>query len=151
MSAQALIVEFTQKHGLGGTEAKEEEGCEITFDDVHSVDIDATDTHMIRLCAKIANLPSSGHQTLFEMLLEANFLARGTEGAAIGLDRDLGEVVLCRHIDTEGLAYTAFERALEAFLDNLDYWREEVSGDSSRDSSEDLSISPVLRELLIKA
>ena len=97
------------------TAAAKFDGDEVNFE---------SDGDRLYIYADIA--PSEGREADFGRLLELNNLFAGTDGAAIGLDRERGTFTLCRMVEGDA-EYAAFERAVAGFVTALRLVRRELS------------------------
>ncbi len=69
--------------------------------------------------------PTKDKETLFTLLLKANFLGLSTGGATIGLDKDEKYLTLSRAIPYD-INYKSFKEIIEDFANYLDFWEQEV-------------------------
>ena len=90
------------------------------------IEFRAIDPAGIALRAAVAPCPSQKREDLFIQLMQANFLAQGTGGAAIGLDRNEKNLSLSLKLPYE-LTYMSFKEHLEIFANYLEYWRSTLS------------------------
>ncbi len=86
---------------------------------------DAGDRSLL-VFAQICLLPTDPDARFLSMLLEGNFFARETAGAALGIDQDRGWVVLSRSIDTEGMDAHRFRTLVIGFMEAAEYWSMKV-------------------------
>ena len=99
------------------TAAAKFDGDEVNFE---------SDGDRLYIYADIA--PSEGREADFGKLLELNNLFAGTDGAAIGLDRERGTFTFCRMVEGD-VEYAAFERVVAGFVTALRLVRRELSED----------------------
>ena len=104
--------------GLSGasTAAAKFDGDEVNFE---------SDGDRLYIYADIA--PTEGREADFGKLLELNNLFAGTDGAAIGLDRERGTFTLCRMVEGDA-EYAEFERTVAGFVTALRLVRGELAG-----------------------
>lgn len=77
------------------------------------------------LNATLCPCPKGNNETLFLVLMKANFLGQGTLGSVIGLDKDEKFLTLSTTMSYE-MNYRAFREKVEDFANIVDYWREEI-------------------------
>lgn len=77
------------------------------------------------LFSKISSCPKEKRETLFALLMKANFLGQGTLGATIGLDPEENFLTLSWAIPYD-MDYREFKEAVEDFANIVDYWRDEM-------------------------
>ena len=71
----------------------------------------------------VCDLPTENREAVFGELLHANLLGQGTQGARLGIDPALDEIVLCRSFSDENMPYDVFAKDLGRFAEVLDFWR----------------------------
>ena len=77
----------------------------------------------------IGALPKeSSLETLYILLMKANFLGQGTKGAVIGLDENLQNITFTLSIPEE-LTYRHFKDRVEDFVNYLNYWKKRIVQD----------------------
>lgn len=79
----------------------------------------------IYLNTTICPCPKEKNETLFTVLMKANFLGQGTLGSVIGIDKDEKFLTLSLDLPYD-MNYLAFREAVEDFANIVDYWKEEI-------------------------
>ena len=74
--------------------------------------------------ATVCSLPAKDREAVFGELLHANLLGQGTQGARLGIDPGLDEIVLCRSFSDDDMPYEVFSEDLSRFAETLEFWRE---------------------------
>lgn len=77
----------------------------------------------VQFLTDLGGLPAHDREAFLAQLLTANALFAGTQGATLALDPTREQVVLCRELGLAGLDYIAFEKGLEAFIEQAEHWR----------------------------
>jgi hypothetical protein len=70
----------------------------------------------------IGPTPTQNQEPFFSKLMEANLFARGTRGAAIGLQPETDLLMLSLEL-ANNCTYTHFKEKLEDFISVLEFWR----------------------------
>ncbi|MBM3192321.1 MAG: type III secretion system chaperone [Chlamydiae bacterium] len=70
--------------------------------------------------------PEKPSEDFLILLMHANFLGQGTNGAAIAMDDSLKHILLILSVPEE-LNYRLFKEHLENFMNHLDYWKKRIS------------------------
>lgn len=80
------------------------------------------------MTADVGGVPDEGADLLARILLEANFMRRGTDGSAIlGIDADWGTLCLGRRDPLASLDGKAYAAIVETFLDVLEMWQHRLN------------------------
>lgn len=77
------------------------------------------------LRSQVGTCPKEKRETLFSLLMHANFLGQGTGKMDLGLDADEKFLTLSAPIPYE-IDYRDFKEKLEAFANFSAYWTEEI-------------------------
>lgn len=137
MTLASLMQTFAENLGQEDLTLTEDGSAQIVFDDVHEVDICTNEGRPgFGFSATVGPLPEEAEEATAVCLhlLEANLLGDATNGAALALDSERGEIVLCRNVNQDDIAYEAFEAELSAFLAALRHWK---GHDLTEDPDED--------------
>lgn len=128
----SLLQELGRQLGIPELSADETGHCTLSIDGAWALHIA---WHEARNCVQcltdLGGLPLHGREALMAQLLAANALFTGTQGATLALDPTREQVVLCREIGLTGLDYIAFEKGLEAFIEQAEHWRARLDSASS--------------------
>ena len=129
MELAELIRELGAGLGLSDAEPDEDGAATLVIDDTLEIVIEpGEDGHGILISAAVGTLPGDAREAVFAELLEANLMGQGTGAAALAIDPDREEIVLCRMILKTDLDFDDFDRELVVFANALRYWRERSDG-----------------------
>lgn len=131
MRIEEILDQFSRQTGLALT-LDASRSCRLVFDGRVSVDIEAPEGQpdTVFLHSAVGVLPVSGREAIYEQLLSGNLFGRDTGAAMLAVDRDLGEVVLLRRLETRHLEYADFTEALEDFIARVGAWTEKLKSGS---------------------
>ena len=125
MELAELIRELGAGLGLSDAEPDEDGAATLVIDDTLEIVIEpGEDGHGIVISAAVGALPADAREAVFAELLEANLMGQGVGAAALAIDPEREEIVLCRLILKTDLDFDDFDRELVAFANALRYWRE---------------------------
>lgn len=128
MTVNNLLAEFGRKAGLGALSLDDKGVCRLSFDGTLVVDLEHdSSAGVLHLYAVVGSIPADGKESLFARLLEANLFGAQTSGAALAIDRQRNEILLCRSIMPDALDAMAFEKILESFVNALEQQREQLT------------------------
>lgn len=123
-----LLSEFGRHVGLPDLILDDEGYCCLLFDDL-VVNIEVhEDSGMLYLYSRVGDLPGEDAPAVYGMLLEANYLYRGTAGCVLGLDRAKKHVALAYQFPYRFLDVPGLEKTLENFLLITERWRKKLAG-----------------------
>ncbi len=103
--------------------------CRLVFDGRTALDIEAPADRpgTVFLHSAVGVLPPAGRrEAVYETLLAGNLFGRDTGRATLGLDRDLGEILLVRQLDMAETTYAAFVDAVEEHVARTKAWTERL-------------------------
>ncbi len=144
MTLADLMAELGERMEIGAFELDFDGGTQIVLDDETVIDIEPDpDGGGFHFYARIGPMPQRGREPVMAALLAANRLGQDTGAAALALDRDLDEIVLCRMLDEEGLSFDQFEAALTEFAAVHGAWAERLS-DGAIGTRPDVSDDPAI-------
>ena len=121
MEFKELVTAFGEKYGIE----------ELSADDgAFSLDIDGMQIEVFHnevedtlfICGVIGEAPAEGMDRFGTLLLEANFLFQGTDGATLSRNPDTKEYALVRALPLALLDVDSFSSALEKFINGLESW-----------------------------
>lgn len=119
--------------------------CCISFDEVVvNMELDKASERLF-FYSRVGALSGNALPELYEMLLEANCLYRGTFGGCLGIDRELKAVVLAYQIPVSQVDLPQFHRILENFVNAAELWVQKIDRLSVAQTDEppaELSIPP---------
>ena len=126
MEFQELLAAFAAKYriqGLDGTDG----AVEIDVDSVRVELLNDSQMHSIFACVEIGLPPPDAHDAIDAMMLQANFLLHGTEGATLCQNPETHAYALVRPFP---LALTDLEMltaGLESLVNQAENWRKMLS------------------------
>lgn len=146
MTLKKLMETLAEKLELTDVALTEDGSAQILFDGVHEVEIHAHDERPgFGLSASVGPMPEDDEERAEACLylLEGNLLGDATNGAALSLDPERGEIVLCRSINQVEISYEAFEAELAGFLAALRAWKgEDAAGETGVGAAADTTELP---------
>ena len=135
--AEVALKAFGEKVGIPEMGFDEDGYCCLFFDDlVINLEIDE-ETERLFFYSNIGELADKKSEKFYEMLLEANFLFRETEGAVIGIDTQGNVVCLCYQMPLKLVNEETFEAVLENFVNLTERWTQKIRDFTLEDSAEE--------------
>lgn len=124
-STDQLLLDLGQMAGLPQPLRFDQHGCARLMFDAHlGIDFERhADAGLIQVYSVLGPVPAEGRDALFQQLLEANLFGADTGGSTLALDSEMGEVVLCRSVATDGMAAAAFVQLVEQFASVAEDWK----------------------------
>ncbi|MCO7226980.1 type III secretion system chaperone [Pleionea sp. CnH1-48] len=100
MSFTQTMKEAASHLGLSNLLISQEGTCRIVFNDTQAIDIEESKEFegMMHAYSVVGKIPRGNRETVFGMLLEANFLGQGTGTASLSVDQGAGEILLYQMI-----------------------------------------------------
>ncbi len=113
---EKILGEFGNRIGIPNLSFDEHGYCCLMFDDI-VVNIEAdSDSETLFLYSNVGDLPSESSPSLYQTLLEKNFLFRGTGGGTLGIDKNTQIIAYAYQIPFKLVTIESFERTLESFV-----------------------------------
>ena len=129
MELAELIRELGAGLGLSDAEPDEDGAATLVIDDTLEIVIEpGEDGPGVLISAAVGKLPADAREAVFAELLEANLMGQGVGAAALAIDPEREEIVLCRVILKSDLDFGDFDRELVGFANALRFWRERCGG-----------------------
>jgi hypothetical protein len=128
---------FAEKLGIEGIEVKEGI-CSMTIDDIPMDFTESPGGEAVVGAAVIGEPPPEKREAFYEMLLQANTQLYGTQGIALGISPDTGEIILIGGLPFKGLELQEFCKDLDEFVSKAEEWRETV--ENFRPAAEEAAI-----------
>ncbi len=122
-----LLREFGKTVGIAELQLDNENRCNLLFDDIGISFELGPDEESIYIYAMLGVAPSADLESMYAVLLDANYIFRGTKGATIGVEASSKSIVLIREERLENMQLVRFESIVEAFVDLAESWREKLS------------------------
>lgn len=152
MDYKELITSFGEKFGIEGLAGDEETNSldidGMTIEAFHKAE-DAT----LFLCSVIGEPPAEGQERFCTLLLQANFLFRGTDGATLSQNPDTKEYALVRVLPLALLDLDSFSAELEKFVNGVESWKKMLAEfrpimEKAEESAQAAQDSPLLGSFL---
>jgi len=137
MELNELMSAFAEKLGIEGI-AVENGTCSLTIDDIPMEFTESPDGLAVVGVAVIGEPPPEKREAFYEMLLNANTQLYGTQGIALGISPDTGEIILIGGLPFKGLELQEFCKDLDEFVSKAEEWRETV--ENFRPAAEEAAI-----------
>ena len=125
MELENLMSAFAEKLGIEGVEVKDGT-CSLTIDDIPMDFTESPDGLAVVGAAVIGEPPPEKREAFYEMILKANTQLYGTQGIALGISPDTGEIILIGGLPFKGLEMEEFCKDLDEFVSKAEEWRETV-------------------------
>ena len=125
MELKELMSAFAETLGIDGIEVKDGV-CSMTIDDIPLEFTESPGGEAVVGAAVIGEPPPDKREAFYEMLLQANTQLYGTQGIALGISPDTGEVILIGGLPFKGLELKEFCQDLDNFINKAEEWRETV-------------------------
>ena len=125
MELKELMSAFAETLGIDGIEVKDGI-CSMTIDDIPMEFTESPGGEAVVGVAVIGEPPPDKREAFYEMLLQANTQLYGTQGIALGISPDTGEVILIGGLPFKGLELKEFCKDLDEFINKAEEWRETV-------------------------
>jgi len=120
----SLLQELGRQLGIPDLAADQTGHCTLSIDNAWTLHIAWSEArNCVQCLTDLGGLPAQDREAFLAQLLTANALFAGTQGATLALDPTREQVVLCRELSLAGLDYIAFEKGLEAFIEQAEHWR----------------------------
>ena len=139
MDYKELISAFGEKHGIDGL-ASDEGTTSLDIDGMTVEIFHNEEDASIFLCSVVGEPPAEGQERFSALLLQANFLFKGTDGATLSQNPDTKEYALVRVLSLSLLDLDSFSSALEKFVNGIESWRKLLA--DFRPIVEDAASSP---------
>lgn len=117
----------------------DEHGCaRLRVDGRIDVNFEASgSSHLLHIYCTLGPVPTSDRERTFEQLLSANLFGADTGGAALAIDVEFNEIVLCSDIGNHGWTAELIMSRLQRFIDAAETWQERFTALPSTAASAD--------------
>lgn len=124
---ETLIRQFGETVGLPDLKLDSENICSLVVEDEIEVFFEVLDfnSNVIRLNSPLADL-NSVPESLYKLLLEANYNGIGTGAAALSIDPHSSEVLLTQPVQADKISANEFEEAVKLFVKYTSFWLQEL-------------------------
>lgn len=136
-----LVDCFAQKLGIAGLAPDENGTVKMSVDGMRVEILHDAPGGSVLTCAEIGEPPPEGSDRFAAVLLRANFMFQGTDGATLSQNPETKAYALIRPFALDGLDVDTFADQFGKFVDCVERWRQVISDFRSAEEaapSEDL-------------
>lgn len=138
-----LIEKLGKEIGIEGLSLDEDGFCCLAFDEKITVNIQYEESeNNVIFFAEVGIVSPKEQAETFPLLLEANLLTIGTQGATLGAERETGSVLLSLRVPVSTLDYAAFHKSLETFVNTAEIWIDRLEKGPAVEKGQDDSFDP---------
>ena len=127
MEFKDLIAGFAAKYGIDGLDGAEGV-AELDVEGIRVELLDDPQSRSIFACAEIGRPPPDANGAFGAMMLQANFLLRGTGGATLCQNPETGTYALVRPFPQALTDVESFAAGLESLANQTENWRKVLAG-----------------------
>ena len=127
MEYSELVAAFAAKYGIEGLTSSDEDVA-MEADGVRVELLEDRQARCILVCAEIGNPPPDANGAFGAMMLQANFLLRGTEGATLCQNPDTGAYALVRPFPLALTDTVTLGAGVESLVNQAENWRKVIAG-----------------------
>lgn len=127
MEYKELIAAFATKCGIEGLSASDG-AATIEADGVRVELLDDWQTGCVLACADIGHPPPDADGTFGAMMLQTNFMLRGTEGATLCQNPETGAYALVRPFPLPLTDADSLAAGVESLVNQAENWRNALAG-----------------------
>ena len=127
MEFKELIAAFAAKYGIEGLNGADG-AAELAVDGIRVELLDDPQARSIFACVEIGNPPPDADGAFGAMMLQANFLLRGTEGATLCQNPETHAYALVLPFPLVLADVESFAAGLESLVNQAENWRKVLSG-----------------------
>jgi len=127
MEFRELIAGFAAKYGIAGLDGADGV-AELDVEGIRVELLDDSRTRSVFACAEIGHPPPDANGAFGSMMLQANFLLRGTEGATLCQNPETGTYALVRPFPQALTDVESFVAGLESLVNQVENWRKALAG-----------------------
>ena len=127
MEFKELIAAFAAKYGIEGLSGANG-AAELAVDGIRVELLDDLQTRSIFACVEIGNPPPDADGAFGAMMLQANFLLRGTEGATLCQNPETHAYAIVRPFPLALADVESLASGLESLVNQAENWRKVLSG-----------------------
>ncbi len=122
-----LIAAFAAKYGIAGLEGADG-AAELDVDGLRVELLDDPQTHSVLACTEIGFPPPDADDAFGSLMLTANFLLRGTEGATLCQNPETQAYALVRPFPLALADVESLAAGLESLVNQTENWRKALAG-----------------------
>ena len=127
MEFNELIAAFAAKYGIKGLDGVDG-AAELDVDGVRVELLDDPQARSLFACAEIGHPPPDANGAFGAMMLQANFLLRGTEGATLCQNPETEVYALVRPFPLALADVESLAAGLESLVNQTENWRKALAG-----------------------
>ena len=127
MEFRELIAGFAAKYGIAGLDGADGV-AELDVEGIRVELLDNPHTQSIFACAEIGLPPPDANGAFGAMMLQANFLLRGTGGATLCQNPETSAYALVRPFPLALTDVESFAAGLESLVNQTENWRKALAG-----------------------
>ena len=127
MEFRELIAGFAAKYGIEGLDGADGV-AELDVEGIRVELLDNPQSRSIFACAEIGHPPPDANGAFGAMMLQANFLLRGTEGATLCQNPETSAYALVRPFPLALTDVESFAAGLESLVNQTENWRKALAG-----------------------
>ena len=127
MEFKELLAAFAAKYGIDGL-GDADGAAELDVDGVRVELLDDPQSRCALACAEIGLPPPDADGMFGGLMLQANFLLRGTEGATLCQNPETGAYALVRPFPLALADVESLGAGLESLVNQTEHWRRALAG-----------------------
>lgn len=127
MEYKELLVAFAAKYGIDGLDGVDG-SAELNVDGTRVELVDDARTRSLVACIEIGQPPPDADGTFGAMMLKANFLFMGTDGATLCQNPKTGAYAIIHSFPLELTDVESISAGLESLVNHAENWRRVLSG-----------------------
>ena len=127
MEFKELLAAFAAKYGVKGLDGADG-AAELDVDGVRVELLDDPQARSLFACAEIGHPPPDANGAFGAMMLQANFLLRGTDGATLCQNPETHDYALVRPFPLALTDVESLAAGLESLVNQTENWRKALAG-----------------------
>ena len=141
MEFKELLAAFAVKYGIEGLQSADG-AAELDVDGVRVELLDDHQAHSLFACAEIGHPPPDANGAFGAMMLQANFLLRGTEGATLCQNPETHDYALVRPFPLALTDVESLAAGLESLVNQTENWRKALAGLRMAEDAQKQGVAP---------
>ena len=127
MEYKELLTAFAEKYGVEGLDVADGT-AELDVEGVRVELLEDQPTRSVFACAEIGNPPPDANGAFGAMMLKANFLLRGTDGATLCQNPETGGYAIVRLFPLALTDVETLAAGIESLVNQTENWRKALAG-----------------------
>ena len=127
MEFKELLAAFAAKYGIEGIDCADGV-AELDVEGIRVELLDDLQAQSLIACAEIGLPPPDSNGAFGALMLQANFLMRGTEGATLCQNPETGAYAIVRQFPLALTDVASFAAGLESLVNQSENWRKALAG-----------------------